>query len=441
VYVPDNAQLNFGYGDFTVEAWVNTTVNEQRTIAAKYDGTAPDWRITITDDAGYVGRVRATIEDPNRSDFYGPDIRVDDGNWHHVVVVFDRAVAVRIYVDGVAKETASPTAGSLSNTAPLRIGGSVGFPPLNGTADEVAVYGYALAPARIRAHFATGYSDYNSATSYATAVGDHQPVGYWRLNDPSGSTTAVDSSGNGFTGTWRYGAFPGGTGALRSDFGGTSGFFAAYKNGWDDVYVPDNDQLDFGTGDFTIEAWVNTSYNQERTIVAKYDGTTPNWRVTVTDDGGYVGRVRLTIEDPNRSDFYGPDIRVDDGKFHHIAVVVRRGVSVRIYVDGIANETPSPTIGTLSNYAPVRIGATANYPPMYGNIDEVALYRSALRPDQVNVDYEAGIANPPYPYGKAVLAAQPVAFWRLDEAAGATAARSFRRPTRRATSRFRTRRP
>jgi Concanavalin A-like lectin/glucanases superfamily len=83
-------------------------------------------------------------------------VRVDDGAWHHVVVVFDRDAGITVYVDGVGRFTAGAFTGVIDNSGPFLIGKSTGYGYFGGTIDEVAVYPSALSAARVQAHHAAG---------------------------------------------------------------------------------------------------------------------------------------------------------------------------------------------------------------------------------------------------------------------------------------------
>jgi hypothetical protein len=77
------------------------------------------------------------------------------------------------------------------------------------------------------------------------------------------------------------------------------------------------------------------------------------------------------------------------------------------------------------------IGGTgvSREPPWIGSIAEVAAFDHVLSADRITAHYRAGLALsrigrtalPTDAYGQAVWAAKPVAYWRLDENAGATA--------------------
>ncbi|HVF20811.1 MAG TPA: DNRLRE domain-containing protein [Mycobacteriales bacterium] len=156
VAVPDNNGIDFGNNDFTSEAWVNTTFNEDRVIMSKHSGVSGTrgWRVTVTDDPGHEGRIRALIDDGSSSKtVYGPTIRVDDGRWHHVAVVFSRNAGVTVYVDGVGATATGTPNGLVNNAEMLRIGDGAAYPTFIGDIDEAAVYPVALSATRVRAHF------------------------------------------------------------------------------------------------------------------------------------------------------------------------------------------------------------------------------------------------------------------------------------------------
>ncbi len=153
---PASGSLDFGTGDFTVEVWVKTLVNREQAVISK-QGSGPYWQVTVTDDSGHVGQIRARFFDGAVTlQAYGPAVRVDDGTWRHVVVVFDRDTGITIYVDGVARATAGPMPGNVSNTAALLVGKAPGYLYFSGDLDEVVVYARALPLARVQAHFAAG---------------------------------------------------------------------------------------------------------------------------------------------------------------------------------------------------------------------------------------------------------------------------------------------
>jgi hypothetical protein len=154
---PANGSLDFETGDFTVEAWVRTSVNGERTVVSKRPSSGPYWQFTVTDDAGHVGQIRVNGSDGTATrQAYGPAVRVDDGNWHYVAVVFDRDTGIIVYVDGASLATAGPLIGSVSNAGLFLVGKASGYGYFSGDLDEVAVYSHALSAARVHMHHAAG---------------------------------------------------------------------------------------------------------------------------------------------------------------------------------------------------------------------------------------------------------------------------------------------
>jgi hypothetical protein len=158
---PASGVLDVGTGDFAFEGWVKGTANNERAIASKrvFFSTQPFWEITISDDAGHLGEVKATVYNGSvLRQAYGPAIRVDNGAWRHVVVQFDRDFGITIYVDGIAKTTTGAFTGNLNNTGEFLLGKSTSLfvPYFKGDLDEVALYGKLLPAARVQAHLTLG---------------------------------------------------------------------------------------------------------------------------------------------------------------------------------------------------------------------------------------------------------------------------------------------
>lgn len=97
---------------------------------------------------------------------------------HHIVATYDGAT-MRIYVDAVERNT-FPIVGAMTlGAVEKRIADYVAAPliyPFNGTIDEVALYGTALSPARIQAH-------YDMAQMSARYRAESNTTGYYASNN------------------------------------------------------------------------------------------------------------------------------------------------------------------------------------------------------------------------------------------------------------------
>ena len=225
------------------------------------------------------------------------------------------------------------------------------------------------------------------AAPYPTEVSNDNPYGYWRLGESSG-TNAVDQTGAN-AGAYQSGVVLGVQGALFGD-SNTAGRF----DGSDDKVSmgdPVNGSLDFGTNDFTAEAWVKTTVNGEEAILSKRATTAgPYWQFTVTNDPGHDGEIRANIVAGSSVEVYGPAKRVDDGAWHHVVVVFDRDAGITIYVDGISAFRPGAAAGDVGNAGPFLVAKSTGYNYFKGDLDEVAVYRSALSAPRVQAHYAAG---------------------------------------------------
>jgi hypothetical protein len=137
-------------------------------------------------------------------------------------------------------------------------------------------------------------------------------------------------------------------------------FYLALNEDW--VEVPDDPTLDFGTGDFTIDAWIKTSSNKYAYIVDKHD-TVPHRRGYRMFIAG--GRLFFSLGDGSSEMFYNNYSNfnhLNDDYWHHVAVAVERNSTTggKIYIDGLLDYTFNPTNppqdGDISNSSTLRIG-------------------------------------------------------------------------------------
>jgi hypothetical protein len=109
------------------------------------------------------------------------------------------------------------------------------------------------------------------------------------------------------------------------------------------------------------------------------------------------------------------------GIWHHVAMV-RAGDEVKVYLDGdVANpeiQAKAPKSFTSSE---IVLGTRSDgYAPFQGRLDEVAYFDAALSPEQIQAHFAA--AKAAAPARDVILKDNPLAYWRLDETEGQTAA-------------------
>jgi hypothetical protein len=87
---------------------------------------------------------------------------------------------------------------------------------------------------------------------------------------------------------------------------------------------------------------------------------------------------------------YGPPVRVDDGAWHHVVAAFDRDAGITVHVDGVSRFTAATTIGSIDNTGPFLVGKSTGYGYFSGEIDEVAVYPTALSAARVQAHYSAG---------------------------------------------------
>jgi len=160
--------------------------------------------------------------------------------------------------------------------------------------------------------------------------------------------------------------------------------------------------LDFGTGSWSISAWINMPASTDNSnIFAKGGDSGGGIRymlgVSETDDH----KACLTLDDNATKVQSTSSVTVDDDQWHHI-VGIRDGSSLRLYVDGVQDGAPVPLPAGYdisgTSQANAYIGAGWNYETsvvqkyFIGVIDDVWIYDYAL--SHAEVAWLAGMTLP-----------------------------------------------
>lgn len=101
--------LNFGTGDWTVSAWIKTTLSGKEAVNrgivfANGGDEAGGIRYTLAVNEMYLDRVTLTTDSNIHKAQAIGNTAVNDGNWHHVIGIRN-ASQLRLYVDGVLDGT------------------------------------------------------------------------------------------------------------------------------------------------------------------------------------------------------------------------------------------------------------------------------------------------------------------------------------------------
>src|ERR1039458_3012785 len=206
-----------------------------------------------------------------------------------------------------------------------------------------------------------------STTTYDSLIVADGPLGFWPLNESSG-TTATDVTGNGHNGTYTGGFTLGqagiGDGETAASFNGSTGY----------VTVPDASALRL-VPPFSIESWVYpSSWGNYPMIVTK--------AVAISDSFEF----RLHAGTGKLAYYGGTDSRtvatVPKSVWSYV-VAAYDGINIRLYINGVLSAT-TPWTGTpAASTDPLRIGARSDGYYFPGKIAKPAVYNYALTPTQI----------------------------------------------------------
>jgi len=233
-----------------------------------------------------------------------------------------------------------------------------------------------------------GLWHFNTPPAELTSVDppeDIHTVGLWHFNEVVDDTSTVtDSSSYGNDGTCYS------NGVVVSTLGTTAGMFGncIEFDGDDHVEVPDDGSLDFGTNDFTLEAWIKTQTNDANytSIIRKgLSGTYPLYNITVKN-----GYFTTSIEDDAANTVDSQSTAyIADNRWYHVASVFDRSNDViKRYVDGtfISDVDISAITGSVSNTDDLYLGSNGSTPYLNGLIDEVRISSGALSATTICAD-------------------------------------------------------
>ena len=309
-------------GDFTIECWVYaTTQTNQGVIQLSTTNSIADFDIFISmypnlefqwgysSGNNYVSTTGSKF--PIRT-------------WLHVAMVRNSGTT-KLYINGVDSggTVSSTTAytitnmfvGSYYSTSNLFNGYISDARVINGTALYTSNFTPPTAPLTPTSGTSLLCNFTNASIIDATGRNVIETVG----------NAQVDTT------TFKYG-----TGAM--EFDGVSDY----------IDIPASPLFDFGTGDWTMECWFNTTSTTTDTFFRRMimlDGPTGNAtnnpQLTISSDGYVNGWTQTGDVDLRSSTGF------NDGNWHH-AAFVRDGGTLRLFVDGVQ----SATVATTATFSP-----------------------------------------------------------------------------------------
>ena len=329
--VPDDASLDLGTGDFTLEAWVRMdSTSGNRIIFERYtSGNNGSFQLYYRDTGNSIAFWTVAdgviAQDPSSS-----TIKV--GFWHHIVATRESGT-LKLYVDGSQVASASCTT-NFDSTLSLTVGAQVSTGTnyfggyisdcriVNGT----ALYTSAFTPPteRLTDVSGTGYS-----TSLLTC---HLP--YIADGSSNGHTITI----NGNTSTKPFSPYDNLEYSVV-DYGGS-----VYFDGTGDYLTAGSQAnwkfLNDGSTDYTVEAWFYPTSTASRMEIISTNTNTVNngygvtFITSLSGDGAIIYQIANGVDGQSFKITTDPNV-VTANTWNHVAVTLNvSGQELKVYVNG-----------------------------------------------------------------------------------------------------------
>lgn len=227
---------------------------------------------------------------------------------------------------------------------------------------------------RVLAANSAGDSDWSAIWSFTTSASSLALVGYWKMNEGSG-TIIVDDSGFGNNGLTQGGPlWDTGVAGTALKLNGTNQYAS----------VPDAASLDI-TQAITLAAWIRPEKLASQKVITKYSATTDGYLLTLLSTGKVTFQFNQFTSSTyklNSNTLYP----TDGVTWMHIAATYD-GSIVKIYINGVLDKSISfvspPPINM--NAIPLTIGVeTGGIGLFKGTIDDARIYNYALTSSEIS---------------------------------------------------------
>lgn len=345
---PNNTAFAFGTGAFTIEFWINASLNSDKFILG---GRSAIGTMHIT--TGGFSSTAGVLRYVGSSTIVSSNV-ITDSSWHHCAIVRNGSNNITLYVDGVSVGTGTDSTNYTQTSGTWYIArndsGDTGY--LTGylfglrIVKGTAVYTTAFTPPTAPLTAISGTSLLASFTNAGiidnTCFNDLETVGNAQID------TAVSKFGTG-----------------SIEFDGTTDY----------VVQPISDTYGYGTGDFTIEFWLYLNSTGLQTIVSNLSSassTNPHIYISTTIRYFTVNADRITGASLSTSQWY------------HIAVCRASG-STRLFIDGTQSGSTYSDTNNYGATAPLGIGtywnsgAPVTTNTLNGYIDDLRITKGIAR--------------------------------------------------------------
>ncbi len=379
ISAPTSDSLDSYTDKLTVSGWYyfNTLPNPQSWLFDKGN----NYYLRVSSVGGFTNYLVGI----NNEDYWSTEAGlVTTGRWYYVVFTYDGQER-KLYIDGQLKASRKDT-GNVNTGGTFNIGNrNSHLEPMDGQVDDIKIYNRALSADEIAQNYADG----------------PKPVAYWKMDDLLG-TTAVDSSGNGNTGSLTNGP----VWKERGKVGGALQF-----DGSDDwiTLASSTSLADIGATSFSF--WVNPQSYTNKAYPTIYNrngqSETDGYNWLYFDSSG-DGSIWYSYANGVSYTELNLETLAPLNTWSHIVLIHdRKSKSITSYKNGVfmETETYADTVLPVVNgaaYIGTYGNSSTNY-PFQGQLDDFKIYNYALSPRQIMKEFNGGA---------------PVGYWKMDEGEG-----------------------
>jgi len=395
VSISSSDDFSFGTGDFTIDFWIKKTSRNENIMGTGYTN---NWMIHYDTVNGY-----AFYGNGNGTGNYLGGVTADN-NWHHIAFIRSSGT-LSMYKDGQLTNSVTNTT-NITATTSLYIGRDfVDSMFFSGSLDEVRI---SKGTARWTSNFTPPISAYTAdehdvlllhmdgrdqnnivSSNLVSGQTDYQ----FKVDVPYNNKMNADFSDVRFTSSdgstqlsyWieedkkKVGIING-----NPVLGSTGKFGTSMAlDGTDDyIGITSSDDLKFGTGDFTIDMWVNpTVISSDYNVMAgASDGSSYNWMFSAgTGDGSGDQYKKFHFYSSLAGVSLCDSSVLTINNWTHVAVV-RSGNTWTLYKNGVSVATATSSSSFDPTYQ-LRIGGLYYYNAamFHGYIDEVRISKGIAR--------------------------------------------------------------
>ncbi|MHC4640923.1 MAG: LamG-like jellyroll fold domain-containing protein [Planctomycetota bacterium] len=395
------AALNFGTNDWTISAWIKTSVTGRpkgHIIANGGDGSG-GVRYAIASAENKDDCLTLVCDDNSSKKQSASSTKITDGVWHHVVGL-RRGDRQYVYVDGVEEDSDGLPAGyDLSGTAQVNVllgaiyNNNGDNPPYvqkfyTGEIDDARIYDCALTEGNIR--YLAGLGDLTlDRPGYFGPM-----IAHYDLDEGSG-TTAADSSGNGLDAAI--------SGALYSAVTADGSAACLDFNGFGDHAINElaGPYLE-GLYEMSISLWIQSDLiDTDKGFIILADSSSDRHGMrydTTGGDGGGDDVVKYGVMTSGGNEEDESSAGLQTTEWQHLVLSWKSGEGIKLYVNGVPDIPSSdkgPVTGYLTSQTRITLGkggkdraADAGWD---GRIDDVRIYGRRL--SQGEARYLAGVGD------------------------------------------------